>query len=435
MEKSKSFTIAYWMLLAVLAVDLIPYVLFGKDEIFVGGIGLDGLVRFIALGVLVVILIDHLTRFSFVFRYERKIVVVILLFFLIMLVQLFWVNQAVLNLQGAVKFIFYFCFIVISLYSAIIYSDTTIQTIINISLYLFLAVLAFYPYLIVTSGQNIVSRFFDNEARMHFLLKAGNEDAHFMTTLMMLVFLKLKKNKVILIAVGLIFYVALVYNGTRSALFMALVLPVLYYIFYKKRFVASFVIIVLVTFATLPYMNTLIEAKFSKDLKVFQETDKVMAGEKVGGNMSWRITHVWLPTVHYTWDHAPFTGNGSNGWNIVGAKVISGGESASPHNLFIWAFVNWGLIGACLLLALMGIPILYVWRSYWQEDDPKDLAVIIALLCGWLEFIVWSSLANSYNLNGWVVLSLLIVCSIAVKYKDFCRNLMSVHESFNYKHV
>lgn len=435
MHKSLSFRIACCLMLTVLFIDIAPPLLTGRNDIVVAGVGIEGIARFLSLGIIVIILADHLHRFSFVFQYEQKILFLLLFFLLIVMAQLIWVDEKFFNAQGAIKYLFYFGFIAISFYSAIVHSDQTIHTLLNICFVLFLAVLVFYPYLIISSGQDIITRFLNSNERMSFLLKAANEDAHFMTTFMMFAFVKLRKRKLWLVAVAFLFYVALIYNGTRSAFVMAFILPVVYYVLYKRNIILSSLIIVGVVLLMLPYLSTFIETKFSKDLKVLEESDKVLSGKGVGGNLSWRIAHVWVPTVNYTWEHSPWVGNGSNGWNIISAKVLSNRESASPHNFFVWAFVNWGIIGVILLLALMSIPVLYVWKAYIQEKNKDDLSITIALMCAWIQFFVWSFIANSFNFQGWVVLSLLIVFSIAIKYKDFSRNLISLHESIDYQHT
>lgn len=432
MKKSASFAIACWLLLFVLCIRLfLPLILGGIGGV---GVGLEGLARFICLGIISIILLDHLSRFSFIFRYENNLIFLILSFIFLMLVQIFLVGNTSFNAQGMIKYLFYFGFIVISFYGAIMHSDQSIRLLLNLCFFLFLSVLVFYPYLIVESGDDPITRLLKREGRMSFLLKAANEDAHFMTTLFMLVFVKIRKYKMLCIIVACIFYIALIYNGTRSALMLSFILPVVSYILLKRKFVTSAIIIGLIVLFSLPYLITFIETKFEAELAILDNTEEVMAGQEAGGTLSWRITYLWVPSIEYVLTHSPIIGYGSNGWDIIIPKILNG-ETASPHNFFIWSFVNWGFVGLILLLALIATSIYYIWRSYLRDKNEDDQLLSIALLCAWAEFIIWSLVANANNSEGWTIFCILIVFSICVKYKNFSRDLINTYESFNHKHA
>lgn len=433
MKKSASFTIACWLLLSVLCVRLfLPLILGGVGGV---GVGLEGLARFISLGIIAIILIDHLSRFSFIFKYENNFIFLILSFIFLMLVQIFLVGNASFNLQGMIKYLFYFGFIIISLYGAIVFSDQSVHLLLNLCFFLFLSVLIFYPFMIMESGVDPITRLMNREGRMSFLLKASNEDAHFMTTLFMLVFVKVRKSKVLCIILACVFYLALIYNGTRSALMLSFVLPIVSYILLKRKFVTSAIIIGLLVLLTLPYLVTFVETKFEAELAILEDTEDVMAGQEAGGTLSWRIVYLWKPSIDYILSHSPVIGYGSNGWDIVIPKILHG-ETASPHNFFVWSFVNWGFVGVTLILLIIGTSIYYVWKSYLRDkSNVDDQLLSIALLCAWTEFLIWSMIANVNNSEGWTILCILIVFSICVKYKNFSRDLINTYEGFNHKHA
>ncbi len=432
MRKSVSFVLACWLLIAVLYVRLLwPRIAGGGGSAM--SFGMEGMVRLLCLGIIIVILVDHLNRFSFVFRYEKNFITTILAFLFLMVAQVFIVGNISMNLQGSVKYFYYFGFLAIALYGTIVYSDHSIRTLLNASMILFFSVLIFYPYLIVNSGQDPLTRLLSEGNREHFLLGASNEDAHFMTTLFMLVFVKVRKHKLLTIALACLFYLALIYNGTRSALVIAFLLPIIFYILYKRKFVMSAIVVSIIVILTLPYLTTFFQSKFEKDLAILDNTEKVVSGQEHGGSLAFRITRVWAPTITHTLKRSPFVGFGSNGFYLASQKVL--GEAASPHNFFIWTFVNWGFIGLFLMLMLFYIPISYAWKAYMRESNQDELFTIIALLCAWFQFIVWSMVANSDNAEGWVILCMLIVFSIAIKYKDFSRDLLSTHEGINRKHA
>lgn len=429
MKRSISFNISCWLLVIVLAIRLAWN--------FVGaniGFGMEGLARIGSLGIMIVLLLDHTTRFSFVFKYEKSLTLLIIAFLFLMVVQCVYLDNSFFNLQGSIKFFFYFGFILICLYGAIIYSDNAINVLLSICVVFFISVLIFYPYLIAKSGVDPLTRLLKSTSRSYFLLQASNEDAHFMTTLMMLVYLKFRKNTMLVIGLASFFYLAMIYNGTRSALMIAIVQPIIFYILYKRQFVSSAIILSVVVLLSLPYLTTFIESKFEKDLAVITEMETLAQGEAVGGTFSWRIVHLWLPVLDYTFEHSPVIGHGSNGWDIVIPKILNG-ESNAPHNFFIWSLVNWGLIGLVLVIMLFYIPIKYVVRAYLRNEDPEDRLTAVALLCAWMEFLIWSLLANSNNSEGWTILCILIVLSISLKYKYFSRDLLQSYESIDRKHA
>lgn len=429
MKRSVSFNIACWILVIVLAIRL-AWNFTGANI----GFGMEGLARIGSLGIMAVLLLDHTTRFSFVFKYEKALSLLIVTFLFLMVVQCAYLDNTVFNIQGSIKFFFYFGFILICLYGAIIYSDDAITTLLNICVLFFMSVLIFYPYLIAESGVDPITRLLKSDSRAFLLLQASNEDAHFMTTLMMLVYLRLRKNKVLVIGLASFFYLAMIYNGTRSALMIAILQPIIFYILYKRKFVSSAIVLTVVILLSLPYLTTFIESKFEKDLAVLTEAEDLAKGKEVGGTFSWRIAHLWLPVLDYTFEHSPVIGHGSNGWDIVIPKILNG-ESNAPHNFFIWSLVNWGLIGLVLIILLFYIPIKYVIRAYLRNEDDDDRFTSVALICAWMEFLVWSFLANSNNSEGWTILCILIVLSISLKYKYFSRDLLQSYESVDRKHA
>ncbi len=431
MKRSVSFNIACWLLVVVLVIRWIWN--FSSANI---GFGMEGLARIGSLGIMAVLLIDHTTRFSFVFKYEKTLTVLIVSFLFLMIVQCLYLDNTAFNVQGTIKYFFYFGFILICLYGAIVHSDSAIQAVLNVAVIFFVSVLIFYPYLIAKSGVDPLTRLMRSDSRSYFLLQASNEDAHFMTTLMMLVFVRIKNNKWLVIGLTALFYLGMIYNGTRSALMIAILQPILFYILYQRRFASSAIVLGIVILLSLPYLSTFIEAKFEKDLAVFTEMDKLAKGKAVGGTFSWRITYLWIPVLKYTMKHSPVIGHGSNGWDIVIPKILNG-EANAPHNFFIWSMVNWGIIGLVLVILLFYIPIKYVVSSYRNDKDKNDRLLSSALICAWLEFLIWSMLANSNNSEGWTVLCMLIVLSIGLKYKHFSRDLLQPqsYESIDRKHA
>ncbi|MEK6477299.1 O-antigen ligase family protein [Catalinimonas sp. 4WD22] len=436
-KSSYSFNIAYKLLLIVLlARFFFPLVQLSTLGSVSSEVGAEGYIRVLALSILIVFLLQMLSKYSFIFAYERALTMTMIFFVILVVGQFFLLDNKMFNIQGSIKNFFYFSFIAVSLFSAIVYSEKTIQIILNVCLLLFILVLIFYPYLIATSGIDPFTALMYNEHRLHFLLHASNEDAHFMTTLFILVMIRLRKHKGWLFFVAGSYYLALIYNGTRSAFLIALILPILFFILYKKRFISSFVIIGIIFITSFSYISDYVQVKFEKDLKVFEQTDTVLAGQEVGGSFSYRIAHLWVPMISYTNRESPIIGNGSNGWDIIAVKLLNNKKVESPHNTFVWAYVNWGIIGVFCMLMLFCIPLFSIIKVYISKPNSKYQLLIVGLICTWFEFFVWSMIANAYTVHGWVVLSLLIVLSVAVKYAVY---KSSDHEketqNINYKHA
>lgn len=433
---SYSFSIAYKLLLVVLLARFFLPLLQSGGQGVGSEVGIEGYLRVFSLGILSIFLLHHISKFSFVYAYERTLTTIMVCFVILVGAQFFLLDNKGFNIQGAIKYFFYLSFIAVSLFSAIIHSERTIQVILNICLLLFILVLIFYPYLIVSSGIDPLTALLSNTKRMHFLLHASNEDAHFMTTLFILVILRIRKHAGWALILTGLFYVALIYNGTRSAFFIAVLLPILFIILYKRRFVLSFIILGVIFISSFSYIEEYVKVKFENDLQVFENTDAVLSGKQVGGSFSYRIAHLWVPMVSYTSSESPIIGNGSNGWDIIAIKLLNSKKIESPHNSFVWAYVNWGLLGFVGLLMLFGVPFFSMIKIYLSNLGGKYQALVIGLICTWVEFFVWSMIANAYTVHGWVILALLIVLSVAVKHAVYkTSDYEKKSQSFNYKYA
>ncbi|WKN32529.1 O-antigen ligase family protein [Porifericola rhodea] len=435
-KSSQSFNIAYKLLLILLLTRFfLPIIQSNALGEVSSEVGIEGYIRVLSLGILSIFLLHQMSRFSFIFTYEKGISLIAIAFVILVGVQFFILGDKSFNLQGAVKYFFYFSFIIVSLFSAINHPEHTINTIVKISLILFVTVLIFYPYLIIESGIDPVSALLYNEHRLHFLLHASNEDAHFMTTFFLLALYKVRKYPVWILILSILFIVALIYNGTRSAFIIALILPILYFILYKRRFILSTIIAGVIFIVSFSYVSEYIEVKFEEDLRVFEQSEKVLSGKEVGGSFSYRIAHLWIPMLTYTTQESPIIGNGSNGWDIVAVNILNNKKIESPHNTFVWAYVNWGIIGVIGITLLLSIPFFSLIKLYMRSNGGKYQSLIIILICTWIEFFVWSMIANAYTVHGWVVLSLLIVLSVAVKYAVYNTfDHEKESQSLNYKY-
>ncbi|MDF9799670.1 O-antigen ligase [Catalinimonas alkaloidigena] len=436
-KSSHSFNVAYKLLLVVLLVRFFfPLLQLSTLGNVSSEVGAEGYIRVLALGVMMIFLLQLLAKYSFTFAYERALTAVMTVFVILVGVQFFMLDNKMFNIQGAIKYFFYFTFIAVSLFSAIVHSDKTIQIILNVCLLLFILVLIFYPYLIATSGIDPLTALLYNEHRLHFLLHASNEDAHFMTTLFILVMIRLRKHRGWTLLLAGSYYLALIYNGTRSAFFIALILPILFFILHKKRFISSFVILGIIFITSFSYISEYVQVKFEKDLEVLEQTDTVLSGQEVGGSFSYRIAHLWVPMISYTNRESPIIGNGSNGWDIIAVKLLNNKKVESPHNTFVWAYVNWGIIGVFCMLMLFCIPFFSIIKIYLSKPDSKYQLLIVGLICTWFEFFIWSMIANAYTVHGWVILSLLIVLSVAVKYAVYkSSDYEKETQGINYKYA
>jgi O-antigen ligase len=417
-KKNRSFYLN--LLIGILLINFVFNALFlGRlGEYSIAGIGVPGILRLLFLSILFFIMGLNLKRFNPVLKYERKSIFIVLLI-LYLFVQLFFLSNFAYQFQGSIKYYFYFSLMLIGLYNAYVEGALTSNKLVKLAVIFFFMIIVFYPYVIMSSGLSVSERLQHSNLRLGYLLQAGNEDAHVLVSLFPFVLVKLNTKRFFSKVVFLILLVVLFYNGTRSALIMGIFVTALFYFLGTKNKYLFGLISFIVLLILLPFVYNIFVILFKKEFAFFQNIDQFLQGGFTQGNLAGRITYIWVPTVLYTIKNSLMFGFGSNGWQIVASKVTwfsFQGTYYSPHNLFVWIFVSWGLIGLTLFIGFYYSQFLLAYRNY--KNSTENLRVItIAVLCSFFAFLAWSFIANAHGAHGWTVLIISVLINISNKYQ------------------
>jgi len=394
------------------------FVVFQKHSI--GGISIAGFYRMAALGVVGLILIGNSRNYFPVWMRHKRFILVLFAFQGLMLLQIPLVDNPRLHLQGAVKFFFYTSILIVAIEGCYFHAKDVISFLNKAFILLFFSVAIFYPYIIYKSGMSPFERFF-NPSRLSFLLGAGNEDAHFMMTLMPFTLAAIFKRKVITGIFLVLFALALFYNGTRTTLMMFIIIVALFYFLMSRNRYFLLLIAALILWWATPYLVLFFRALFAGEMNLFVNFQRFLRGEYIGGNLSGRLTYIWLPAVTHTLQHSPWIGFGNNGWLELGRSNIQllhpywGITLPSPHNFFVWSFVNWGFAGLAMIVYLYAQGIAGSWRSMGAFIHRQRSSQAVALFCSWLSFFSWSLIANVNGTHGWTVFIVLLILTLAQK--------------------
>jgi len=384
-------------------------------------IDLTGYFRFLALGITVILLLAHSGRYLQVFFQERLLCCLICSFLLLLIVQILLVEDQFLHLQGSVQVCFYLICVLSSLYSSYYYSTRVRDVLVNLAVVLFISVIIFYPYLIYQTGMLPYERIMTRGWRLHLLLGAGNEDAHFMATLSPFILAKLYRSKLITGIFLAFLFLALIYNGTLAALLMTIIISTLYYFMSSRKKIPMLLFMIMILVLAGGSILEVFSVLFERQKVLINYYDRFLGGEYLGENLSGRLALVWLPALRYTIENCFWTGFGSNGWPMVANTIavlhIEGiQQAASPHNFFVWSFSNWGIVGLVLIICLFYRCIRYSWHSAITSTTFNERRISVAIFCSWVGFVGWCMIANSHGPYGWTVLVLLILLSISNRY-------------------
>lgn len=373
------------------------------------GFSLLGVLRFASLPAL---------TFLFISKFKKRKVNIIgslfglemilptILFVAILIFQIFSIPEAALprHFSGSSNYVFrnllYLC-IVLNLSSKT--GKKLLEVIPLIFCITFIVAIIQYPFNIAFSGLGIgdVLASYRPSGRVQFfgLFSAANEDANAMVTLLPFTLLYIEKlngmrKYIIRNFLLAIMPFILLFNGTRTALFIGFPLVLLlYYSNLAIKQIAKLSIFLIPIFCFIVLISyDFIAAAF--------------AGESAsGGTLGWRMRTLWTPAVTYTNQVSPLLGFGSNGWDyLVRTLDLAFGPGQSPaHNLYVWFYAGWGILGlAVLLFFLVGL-----LRSSFELSklQQKDLALLSkTCFCSICAYMIWGCISNAFMPTGWNIL-------------------------------
>ena len=279
-----------------------------------------------------------------------------------------------------------------------------------------------YVFLIFQSGSSFVSVFANYgqpgaRYQLEGILGSANENANGFMTILPLVLLQVERKEfqTRLLLRGAVFFLlvlALLFNGTRTALLISL--PLITFLFYSDLSVKK------AAFLALP------ASVFGAYLLLFSQN---IVGRAFGqessqdGTLGWRVEHVWRPAIDYTAANSPLFGFGSRGWEFIGAQIgftdHTGIDVAPAHSGYIWTFVSWGLFG---LLAYVVLLVVLLVESFRLSQSRKKTVADAgkALFCSMVGYCIWAFISNVMFTVGWVILMYLAAAIAAYKFLNVC---------------
>ncbi|MBW4627285.1 MAG: hypothetical protein KME49_17705 [Brasilonema octagenarum HA4186-MV1] len=397
-------------------------------------LGVIGATRLVFLPLLVLILIEQLRKVD-----EKRIRFAVSMGWPLLLLPILFLFQIVAippaavptHLSGCTKYIFWSLLYLSTVLSLNSQTTHLIRKILFITLLLvFLATIVQYPIVIQRSSQSlssIIASYGTQEKDIFGLFASANEDANSLITLFPLALFYIKQKsglKGLILKVALLLYLPplLFINGTRTALFITF--PILLFLFHFtfsiKNFtrLAPFLIIFILIYNL--YVVSFAESSFSKESE----------GE---GTWGFRVERVWTPTSNYTYENSPLFGFGSRGWEYVcringivrGAGEENAFEVIPSHNVYVWTYVSWGIVGFSIYLGFL----LTLLKESFQLSIFQDQEISLfgkTLFCCVIGYCIWAFISNAYIEAGWdilfiigILISSLKMTALLSKYKNY----------------
>ena len=193
----------------------------------------------------------------------------------------------------------------------------------------------------------------------------------------------------------------------------------------KIKSTSAIVIIVIVSGILIsPFL-----AEYVLSDKFFSDPRGFLRGERVStiddeSNLAGRVAGIWVPVINYTKSNSLLLGFGPKSYNEIASRTtftinndVNSREYIvrAPHNLFIFIFVEYGLIGVILLLSIIASAIFMTYKKYLSVKDTNFFLRKIAAagILSWIGFLSWCLVANAWLVLSLPFLSMLLVLSHA----------------------
>ena len=272
-------------------------------------------------------------------------------------------------------------------------------------LLIFLVGILQYPHLILKSGVGISSIFsnygqLQSRVQIHGIFGSANEDANGLMTLFPIALLCIEtthglKKKILRFIIFIFFPIALLFNGTRTALLISF--PLITFLFYSNlSFKRTFIFLLgapILSGLSLLFGYDFFERAFIEDIEG-------------GGTIGWRLEQVWIPAINHTLENSPIFGFGSRGWEYVAQQVgsiNSEGGPIPPHSGYFVVYISWGIIGLAAYLAFL---LILLTESFQLAQSKRvDIAKPSkALFCSVVAYCIWAFISNANEEQGWLIL-------------------------------
>lgn len=402
------------------------------ESIRVFGFSFSGAVRLIGIPILSFIILDSVKK-----RGLKKEVVIFLIpmicLFMTWILQFFVIPKDAIPMHstGVVRYISWSLEYISLLLILNQKNSLKIVTIFATTLtILFFLLIIQYPAIILNSKysfSDVIQLY--GTIKMNGIWGGANEDANGAMTLLpfFLAYTEQKKGWkrvscrifAFIICPTMIFF-----NGTRTALIF--IYPLVLFLFYSnlsiKKIIKFSPILIILGMALQSVGGRIAETTFSNDLEG-------------GGTSGWRIEHVWTPAFNYALDTSPILGFGVRGWEYVsslpGVLSVTEEGGASPHNIYLWIFISWGLVGLIFYFSLLIILFFHSFRL--TKDNDRKIAIYAkASFCSLIAYLIWGLISNAHIDIGWLVLIMIATSVVALNLKGTSKKQLNsrIHQTY-----
>ena len=134
-------------------------------------------------------------------------------------------------------------------------------------------------------------------------------------------------------------------------------------------------------------------------------------------------------------DTSPILGFGVRGWEYVsslpGVLSVTEEGGVSPHNIYLWIFISWGLVGLVFYLFLLIILFFHSFRL--TKDNDRKIAIYAkASFCSLIAYIIWGLISNAHIDIGWLVLIMIATSVVALNLKGTSKKQLNsrIHQTY-----
>lgn len=258
------------------------------------------------------------------------------------------------------------------------------------------------------------------ETRFNLLYGNANEDAGFILFSMPLIAYQIKKRSIRICFYMLIFIYLLLLNGSRYAIIGFIVILSVQYLF-ENSFTSGILKLSMILIIIISLFLPLIQEAFFTDA-FFLNTKDVLNNGYQEGDLSGRISGIWLPAINYTTQHSFLFGFGK--WSAINYNFVINEYGTStqrtPHNLFVFQFVENGFVGLLFFVLFYYYSIKIAIKSIFNDQTKK---FGIPLLLSWIGLLFWFMFANAWAPLTWPLSILLFILTFSnhYSYEDFAK--------------
>jgi hypothetical protein len=414
--------IVFKLLIGLFVVGQLVYVIFGRFA-FAVNYGVASIYKV----VLFVLFVSYFLVYNgAIIRNVIKDYKFFQLFFILLLfmvIEIPFHQYPIDHLSGSIRFFVYWIGLMLVLMSKQIDLNNKIINFFIIIIFMLIIQLPFLIYFVSSQNlKDLLSGNFSHFGRLGFLFGSGNEDANMLAAIYPFMLMKIKRNYLLYIYLGIVL-VAILINGTRTGLVYFLIssIFILYY-FTKAKLIF---ILPLIGFFYILFYTSLIDILIFRIWDEVKIMDNNILDKKVQeGNLSLRL-YSWFQSIKEVSSESPLIGFGAGSWDRIGHKVgmiTAEGVTDSPHNLWVWLYVQWGIIGIIPYIVIVNKIFVLAIINFRFYSKNKQLAneykLSVITLFSFIGYLVWATMSNAWGDFGMTIFLFLTILIIAQNRKS-----------------